>query len=129
MDDSTKQELLIELKKWWNTTEKDNNTLQQLLNRKISIDGYTFTVTSGHRSFINAHKDGSEFTIIDCGDPVNQAELYTILKKKFNENTATGRRSILRRHKSTKNKLRKRKSTKNKLRKRKLNKSRKITRH
>ena len=97
MDDNTKQELLIEIKKWWNTSTKDNNALQQLLNGVTSIDGYTFTVTSGHRAFINAHKDGETFSIIDCGAPDNHSELYTILKKKFNDNTATGRRSILRR--------------------------------
>ena len=114
MDDNTKQELLIELKKWWNTTEKDNNVIEKLLKGLISIDGYTFSDTSGHKTYINAHKDGSSFSIIDCGDIDNRAELYTILKKKFNEITG-GRR----RHKSTKNKLRKRK----------LNKSRKITRH
>lgn len=82
-----KQTLLIDVKKWWNNSSKDNDAIDRLLNRNTTINGYIFFPTSGHRSFINAKNNlGVELSIIDCGAPDTQSEFKATLISKLNKN-------------------------------------------
>jgi hypothetical protein len=73
------------VKAWWNKSSKDYATVDELLNNTTNINGYTFLVTSGHRAFVNAIKNGSEISIIDCGAPDTPREFKDTLIQKLNE--------------------------------------------
>jgi hypothetical protein len=64
-------DLQDKLKLWWvnNPLEHDE------LFKTLIIDGYKFLITSGHRAFLNAKKDGIELTIFDLGTPDTEIEL------------------------------------------------------
>jgi hypothetical protein len=72
------------VKAWWNDSSKDYAAVDELLNT-TNINGYTFIVTSGHRAFVNAIKNGSEISIIDCGAPDTPNEFKDTLIQKLNE--------------------------------------------
>ena len=72
------------VKAWWNDSSKDYAAVDKLLNT-TNINGYTFIVTSGHRAFVNAIKNGSEISIIDCGAPDTPKEFNDTLIQKLNE--------------------------------------------
>ena len=82
-----KQILLIAIKNWWNNSSKDNDAIDRLLNRNTTINGYIFSLTSGHRAYINAKNNtGVELSIIDCGTPDTPSELKSILIAILNTN-------------------------------------------
>ena len=108
--ENDKKNIRASLKSWWDKSTKDDAAIDTLLDGSTTIDGYTFAVTSGHRAFINAIKDGIQLTIIDCGAPDDPAEFKSTLKTKLNELKGGNRRS---RQTKKRRKLRKRTSKKN----------------
>jgi len=120
-DEEFRKDAMRVLKEWWNSTGKTQDDLKQL--EKITTSGYSFVFDGGHRAFLNAKKRENEqereVTILDCGSPYNERELFNNFKEEIEKVTVTGGRKS----KSRKSKLRKSKSRKSKLRKSKSRKS------
>ena len=85
MSDEVKNTIRQSVKTWWNKSSKDDAAVDELLNKTTSINGYTFLVTSGHRAFVNAIKNGFEISIIDCYAPDTLREFKDTLIQKLNE--------------------------------------------
>ena len=72
-------------KKWWKNTDKSVQTIEDIVNGNVYIDGYKLFVTSGHRAMVGAEKEGKKtITLVDCGSPETREEFYDILIHKFN---------------------------------------------
>lgn len=69
------KDLQNKLKLWWinNPLEHDE------LFKTLIIDGYKFSITSGHRAFLNAKKADVVLTIFDLGAPDTEIEFMSNL--------------------------------------------------
>lgn len=78
-------EISQKLAAWWNACSKSDDDIIYLINGRIQIDSYRFTITSGHRSFLNAINEDTHLSIIDCDAPDNESELISTLRRKLNK--------------------------------------------
>ena len=76
--------ILENLKEWWNTSDKTDDDIDHLISGNLIINNYKFTITSGHRAFLNAVNESTHFSIIDCGSPNSYEQLRNILRNKLN---------------------------------------------
>lgn len=78
-------EISQKLAAWWNACSKLDHDIIYLINGRIQIDSYRFTITSGNRAFLNAVNEDTHLSILDCDAPVNGSELISILRTKLNK--------------------------------------------
>jgi hypothetical protein len=84
-----------DVRNWWNTTQRTNEVLDEIIDRKIVINGYTLYVSGGQQEAFAARKDG-EPTIIfkSFGQlpPEAPGALRSSLRSFLNTTTVGGRR-------------------------------------
>jgi hypothetical protein len=89
-----------DVRNWWNTTQRTNEVLDEIIDRKIVINGYTLYVSGGQQEAFAARKDG-EPTIIfkSFGQlpPEAPGALRTALRSFLNTTSGGRRKRTLRR--------------------------------
>lgn len=101
------------VKEWYKSSPKSNEDLKNLIEKKITIHGYTFDMPSfAHRAHIMAIKDGEPIkpAIIDLGSPDTPDEVLSKLREKLTNNAGgrRRRRSTKKYHKKSKKHTRRR---------------------
>jgi hypothetical protein len=84
-----------DVRNWWNTTQRTNEVLDEIIDRKIVINGYTLSVSSGHQTTFFAKKDGEPtITFESFGQlpPEAPGALRTALRSFLKTTTVGGRR-------------------------------------
>jgi hypothetical protein len=89
-----------DVRNWWNTTPRTKEVLDEIIDRKIVINGYTLYVSGGQQEAFAARKDG-EPTIIfkNFGQlpPEAPGALRTALRSFLNTTSGGRRKRTLRR--------------------------------
>ena len=99
--------ILTALKYWWDTSNKSNRNINDLIYGKIKIYGNTFRIKPGGRK---AHLNivNSNMNILELGNPKTRKELYDTIRNRLdNIKQFYGARHTLRRRRRNKEKTRK----------------------
>jgi len=93
LDKEIECHLTKKLIEWWDTTEKDDAVTKDIIEKRITIDGYTLVIPSMPMSSnntvlngvkVNGNRIVEEITILDIGSPDTPSELIRNLKQKLN---------------------------------------------
>ena len=98
--------ILTALKYWWDTSNKSNRNIHDLIYGKIKIYGNTFRIKPGRKAHLNVVN--SNTNILELGNPKTRKELNDTIRNRLdNIKQFYGARHTVRRRRRNKEKTRK----------------------